>query len=295
VPSDAPTTATPSPAPTVGSISPTPSPTASAPAPSTTTSTTPAPTSSATAPTGNWPSASSTGFQHTGVSLSPFACTGSVTEISTPGTVIDSKAIGCGILINADNVTISRSRVTSGADIAIRTADGRRGATISDTEIVGQPGCIAGIGYEGWTALRVNIHGCGDGVRIETGSTLQDSWIHDFWDGMKNGVRIDTPRNDGAQSTGGSNMTIRHNRIDNPHNQTSCLLIGGEFGSPSNVLIESNYFNGGNFSIYLDPKGSNRVIRNNILSRNYVYGPTVLDGQYVWENNSYEDGTPLVR
>lgn len=245
-----------------------------------------------TSPAG-WPGSGNTGWAHTGVALKPFGCTGDITEISTPGTVIDGRDVACGLVISTNNVTISRSRITSGADIAVRTVDGRTGIRFTDVEIVGLPGCTAGIGYMGWTALRVNIHGCGDGVRIEDGSTLQDSWIHDFWDGMKNGQQIDTPHHDGAQSTGGSNMTIRHNRIQNPNDQTSCILIGGEFGTPSNVLIENNYLDGGNYTIYLDPKGSNRVIRGNTFTRSHVYGPARIEGQVVWQANRYTDGAPV--
>jgi Right handed beta helix region len=269
------------PLPRVGSLYPRPPKPSASPEPAT-----PAP--------GGWPGAGNTGWRHTGVSLTPFSCSGGVTEITRSGTVIDGKDIRCGLLIRADNVTVRRSRVVTATEIPIRTEDGRRGARIIDTEIDGSPGgCIAAIGYEGWTAIRVDIHGCGDGVRIETGSTLQDSWIHDFWDGTVNGQQVDDPHHDGAQSTGGSGMTIRHNRIDNPKDQTSCILIGGEFGAPSNVLIENNYLNGGNYSIYLDPKGSNRVIRNNVFTRNHVYGPLRLEGTYTFTGNRYTDGAPV--
>jgi hypothetical protein len=244
--------------------------------------------------TGGWPGAGNTGWRHTGVSLTRFSCSGEVTEITRPGTVVDGKDIRCGLFIRADNVTVSRSRVLTATQVPIRTEDGRRGVRIVDTEIDGSPGgCIAAIGYEGWTAVRVDIHGCGDGVRIESGSTLQDSWIHDFWDGTVNGQQVDDPHHDGAQSTGGSGLTIRHNRIDNPKDQTSCILVGGEFGAPSNVLIENNYLNGGNYSIYLDPKGSNRVIRNNVFTRTHVYGPLRLEGTYTLTGNRYTDGAPV--
>jgi len=269
------------PLPRAGSLHPPPKPKPSAPATS--------------VPTGGWPGAANTGWRHTGVSLTRFSCSGGVTEITRPGTVIDGKDIRCGLLIRADNVTVRRSRVVTGTELPIRTEDGRRGARIVDTEIDGSPGgCIAAIGYEGWTAIRVDIHGCGDGVRIENGSTLQDSWVHDFWDGTVNGQQVDDPHHDGAQSTGGSGLTIRHNRIDNPKDQTSCILVGGEFGAPSNVLIENNYLNGGNYSIYLDPKGSNRVIRNNVFTRNYVYGPLRLEGTYTFTGNRYTDGAPVI-
>lgn len=244
------------------------------------------------APAG-FPGPDNTGWRHTGVTLRPFHCTGDVTEITKAGTVIDGMDIGCGLLIRADNVTISRSRVSADAQLPVRTEDGRTGVRIVDVEIAGRPGCIAGIGYMGWTALRVDIHGCGDGVRIENGSTLQDSWIHAFWDGTKDGKQIDTPHHDGAQSTGGSDIVIRHNRIDNPHDQTSCVLIGNEFGTPSNILIENNYLDGGNYSVYLAPTGTNRVIRNNTFTRNHVYGPTSIGGQYVWTGNHYTDGAPV--
>jgi len=241
-----------------------------------------------------WPGQDNTGWKHTGVALRSFPCTGDVTNITKPGTVIDGRDIRCGLLIKTNNVTISRSRVTADAQIPIRTLDGQTGIKISDVEIVGQPGCIAGIGYMGYTALRVNIHGCGDGVRIEDGSTLQDSWIHDFWDGTKDGKQIDTPHHDGAQTTGGSNITIRHNRIDNPHDQTSCIMIGNEFDTPSNILIEDNYLNGGNYTIYLAATGTNRIIRNNTFTRNHVYGPDDIAGQYVWTGNRYTDGKPVI-
>ncbi|HEX5493050.1 MAG TPA: right-handed parallel beta-helix repeat-containing protein [Mycobacteriales bacterium] len=255
---------------------------------------TPRPTPAEPPGPAGWPGQDNTGWQHTGVTLRPFHCTGDVTNITRSGTVIDGMDIRCGLLIKTNNVTISRSRVTADAQIPIRTLDGQTGIRISDVEIVGQPGCIAGIGYMGYTALRVNIHGCGDGVRIEDGSTLQDSWIHAFWDGTKDGKQIDTPHHDGAQTTGGSDITIRHDRIDNPHEQTSCILIGNEFGTPSNILIEDNYLNGGNYTIYLAPTGTNRIIRNNTFTRNHVYGPDDIAGQYVWTGNRYTDGAPVL-
>jgi hypothetical protein len=95
-----------------------------------------------------------------------------------------------------------------------------------------------------------------------------------------------------VQTTGGSNITVRHNRIDNPHAQTSCLMVGGEYGSPSNILIEGNYLNGGNYTIYLDPKGTNRVIRDT-FTKTYVCGPAALAGRYTWQHNRYTDGSPL--
>ncbi|MBI1758413.1 MAG: right-handed parallel beta-helix repeat-containing protein [Actinobacteria bacterium] len=242
-----------------------------------------------------WPGPDNTGWQHTGVRLTPIGCTaGGELRLDKPGTVITGRDIPCSVYVTASNVTILRSRISSGADWAVRTDDSVTGFRIEDTEIAGQPGCQAALTFAHWTAYRLNIHGCGDGVRAEEQTLLQDTWIHDFWNGYKNGQQIDTPHHDGVQDTGGSGLTIRHNRIDNPHDQTSCILIGGEFGSPSDILIENNYLDGGNFTIYLDPKGSNRRIVDNTFTRNHVYGTSRLDGQYTWTGNHYTDGAAVV-
>jgi hypothetical protein len=246
-------------------------------------------------PSGAFPNASNTGWQPTGVTLTPMACPDGVIEIDRPGTVIDGADIPCQVLVKASDVTIRRSRIHVDGDLyAVRTADEASNVQLVDTEIAGGPGCIAAIVFQGWSGTRLNIHGCGDGVRAEGDVTLEDSWIHDFWDGTKDGQVIDTPHHDGVQSTGGSNVTIRHNRIDNPNDQTSCLLIGGEFGAPSNWLVEDNLLNGGNYSIYLDPFGTNRVIRNNVFTRNHVFGPANVAGEFTWVGNHYEDGEPIV-
>jgi hypothetical protein len=258
--------------------------------PTTTSTPAPPPAPADPGPGGAWPGAGNTGWQHTGVQLSSFACKSDVTEITGAGTVIDGKDIRCAILIRADNVTVKRSRVTASFQWAVRTADGVRGFQIVDSEIVGQPGCEAGLTFTNWTGIRLNIHGCSDGARAEGNVLLQDSWIHGLYGG---GGGADPPHKDGVQATGSSNVVIRHNRIENPSDQTSVILVGGENGVPSNWLIERNYLDGGNYTIYLDPNGSNRIIRNNTFSRRFVYGPANLAGQYVFEGNRFADGAPV--
>lgn len=250
------------------------------------TTTTPKPPSIPTPPAGGWPGPNNTGWAHTGVKLAPLACNGGDYIIDKPGTVIDGKQIPCSIRVTADNVKITRSKVTATGQWGIYLVDKNAGLTVQDVEIVGSDACEYGVGFEDVTSVRINVSGCSDGVKMETGSSLIDSWIHDLSKG-------EGDHNDGIQITGGSNITIRHNRIENPKNQTSAILVGGEFGSPSNILIENNLLNGGNYTVYLDPKGTNRVIRNNVFTRNFVYGPARLDGQVDWTNNTYEDGATV--
>ncbi|HSV65198.1 MAG TPA: DUF4082 domain-containing protein [Mycobacteriales bacterium] len=254
-------------------------PTTTAPVPTTP----PAPTTPPS--TGGWPGASNTGWQPTGVRLTAMSCP-SGGKVSTAGTVIDGKDIGCGLYITADNVTIKRSRITATSDFGVRTADGVRNFRIEDSEIAGTPACAVGLVFSNWTGVRLNIHGCSDGAHTEGNVLLQDSWIHDLYRGP-------TDHNDAVQATGSSNVTLRHNRLENPHNQTSCILIGGEFGQPNNWLVENNYLDGGNYTIYLDPYGSNRTIRDNVFTKSYVYGALNLAGQVSLSGNTYTDGSTV--
>jgi hypothetical protein len=269
-------TKVPGPVPAAGPLKP--APRRTTPKPAGTTKPAPAP-----AP-GGFPSAGSTGWVHTGVTLSPLPCTsGQELNISRAGTVIDGRDINCNVLVTANNVTIKRSRVTAGDPFAIRQLDDISGLVVTDTQIIGKPGCAVGVGFSNWTGTRLDISGCADGVHTEGNVTIADSWIHDL-------LHADGSHNDGIQATGSSNVTIRHNRIENPKEQTSAILVGGENGAPSNWLIEANYLDGGNYTIYLDPNGSNRVIRNNVFSRRYVYGPVNLAGQVTFSGNTFDGG-----
>jgi hypothetical protein len=59
------------------------------------------------------------------------------------------------------------------------------------------------------------------------------------------------------------------------------------------VLIEDNYLNGGNYSLLLAPYGTNRVIKDNTFTRNFLTAPTNLAGSFAWSGNVYTDGSPV--
>jgi hypothetical protein len=240
------------------------------------------------------PGPDNTGWQHTGVRLTPMTC-GPDGElvIDTDGATLDSALIRCNVRIDANNVTITRSLVAAGGPWAIYKPDQFANLTLTDVEIAGQPGCQAALAFSRYVATRLNIHGCEDGALIDQGATVQDSWIHDFWDGRVNGQQVGEIAHDGVSATGGSDLTIKHNRIDNPRSDDSCIMIGGQFGEPSNVDIEDNYLDGGNYTIFLAPYGTNRVIKNNTFTRTFLTGPADVGGSYVWSGNVYTDGSPV--
>ena len=240
------------------------------------------------------PGPENTGWRPTGTHLTPATCgPNGELVIDTNDTVLDSALITCDLRIDANNVTIRRSLIEAGGPWAVYKPDQFTGLTVTDVEIAGRPGCQAALAFSHYTATRLNIHGCADGARVDAAATVQDSWIHDFWNGRQNGQQVGAVAHDGISTTGGSNLTIRHNRIDNPRSDNSCIMIGGQYGEPSNVVIENNYLDGGNYSIFLAPNGTNRVIRNNTFTRTYLTGPADVGGSYVWSGNVFTDGSPV--
>ena len=258
---------------------------------------------------GAFPDATNTGVP-AGITLSP----SSSLSISTPGTVIDSKDINGTIFIDANNVTVRRSRLrASGAGYVIRVNFGRTGAVIEDNEVDGlgnSDKCVAG---ENVTVRRNNIHGCQDGGILWSGSTWEDNYIHDLNCGS---ICSNAGHFDGVEMDGGNNnVTVRHNTIDQDQwTQTSAVQINNGFGGSSNILIENNLLIGAGYTCYRDAnQGSgslNVTYRNNHLvscqgsmtsngctsKTGWFWGPVLSrgPGTMVWEGNvDHLTGAPI--
>jgi hypothetical protein len=253
-------------------------------------STTSAPTTTTAPrrPSGGTPGAANTGVPD-GVTLRP---SGPVT-VSRAGTVLDGLDIRGCVTIAADDVTVKRSRIRCDQEYPVRIASGARGALLEDVEIngLGNPATTA-VGVSGFTVRRADIHGVGDGPRLGDDTVVEDSWIHGLAEGGGS-------HNDGLQSTGGSNIVIRNNRIENPDQQTSCILIGADLGDIDDVLVEGNLLNGGNYTVYAGADRGNTAsdirIVGNRFGRDFVFGPKSLGpGGITWSGNVWADtGAPV--
>ena len=86
-----------------------------------------------------YPTPSSTGWNRTGVTLKPYS---GPTIITTNGTVIDGADIRGGVTIKADDVTITRSRITGGggATYVVLQSSGSSDLRIKDTEVANRAG-----------------------------------------------------------------------------------------------------------------------------------------------------------
>ena len=203
----------------------------------------PSPTGVAPSPVGVFPDASNTGVP-AGVTL---RSSGAVT-VTTAGTVIDGLDIQGNVYINASNVTLKRSRVTSGAFYAIQVASGRTGVVIEDVEVNGTGKSSGNCGIAGpATVTRANIYGVENGVVPYAGSVVRDSYIHHL-------VAPGSPHYDGIQIDGGhSNILIQHNTINMAeHTQTAAVMTDNYFGPTNNITVTGNRLLGGGYTVYAD-------------------------------------------
>jgi len=226
---------------------------------------TPTPTATATPPPGDYPDADNTGVP-AGTTLTAY--TGPST-ITTAGTEINGKTITSPLTINAANVTVRNSRISTGTSFGI--VNNSTGFLIEDSEIVGSDG--TGLLWDNYTARRVEVSGFENGCQAGDNVTLEDSWIHD----------LDTSNDahtDGCQfSPGAGNILIRHNTIE-PQTSgtpaTTSAIIMHTGGDPQNhdVRIENNRLDGSHASVSLycpRASASNIFIVDNRMRRG-VYG-----------------------
>lgn len=244
-----------------------------------------------TPPATGKPGASNTGVP-AGTTLTPY--TGG---FSTANAVVDGKTIRGPIRVTAKNVTIRNSKIVGGSSgTCVQTADGSGSVILEDVEIVG---CENAIGFNNWTARRVNIHSqAGDGVKLGSNVLLEASWIHDLKPGS--GAHADG----GQVQNGVTNTVVRGNVIDlgSTPRANAALFIAPDLGPTTDgpLLIERNWLNGGNFTVQIVDGNNGRyhirsiTFRDNRFGRTFAYGPwrinvPVANPGNVWDDN----GRPL--
>lgn len=259
----------------------------------------PAPSPTPTpAPATTRPDATNTGWQPTGVTLKP---SGSI-DVTVDGTIIDGLDVSGGITINANNVTIRRTRVSTTFWYPIWVKGGS-GVVIEDSEVDGLGGPADGgqkclyITSGAVTVQRNNFHDCEDGMSLGGNGPLlvHNNWIHN-----PNGPS--TQHSDGMEYYGGANATIQYNNFDYANATTSATNFTNDFGPITNIVYDHNWLRGGAYNLYVDGSHnggliSNVKVTNNIFYRNSsAYGTTVIRGNIssvTVSGNTFEDGTPI--
>lgn len=203
------------------------------------------------------------------------------------GTVIAARHIVGSIRVAANDVTIRDSRITSDDYWPIWLDPDNTGLVVRDTEVVGSGSCQAGIGTHDYHAIRIDVHGCGDGAKAGSHTTIEASWFHDL---------LVTPgsHNDGIQASAGTDIVLRGNRVTAPPGQSSAIMIGPDYGTPIvRVVIEDNLLDGGSYALHLDAHEA--TVRGNRFGSTSSVGPAVVvDTPSVWAGNILEaTGRPV--
>lgn len=208
--------------------------------------------------------------------------------VNTNGAVIQNLRIIDGqIVVRANNVTIKNVLISGCTYYPIEYDDSKySGLVVQDTEIASNcSATTAGMSFGGYTAHRMNIHGTADGFKANANVTIQDSYIHDLY-------VTGSSHNDGVQSTGGTNVTLRHNTIS-LGTQGVCVQFGA---SDSGWLVTQNLFNCSGWMLNGETGTVNSTFTNNRFTRlNGAYGPASLPGSGItWTGNYYDNDNAAV-
>jgi hypothetical protein len=186
--------------------------------------------------------------------------------ISSDNTVVSCENITGMIDIQAQNVTIRNSIVTSNSGKTGEDANGTSdilvdtgaSATIDHVTINGDDGVHACIWHEGTKLLvnAVNCYGIDDGIfswsdTSYSGTTgdnfvIENSYFHDFTAVTSNG------HEDGYQTEGASNGVIEHNTYLMTTDSDSAIAIWDMLRNSSGITVRDNLITGGGFAIYAE-------------------------------------------
>lgn len=246
-----------------------------------------------------FPDASSTGARGT---LSAYS---GAKVISIDGAVIDAKRITGQLTVDADNVTVRNSRITSTATYGILVWG--KNFTLADSTLDGTAGqaSIAGFADQGGGdihLIRVDGSGSPDLVRMGAdGSSVVDSYLHDVCGPARcSGAHNDTV----GVLPGTRNVRINHNTILNAENQTAAVEIGDTRSAQSSGELRHNLLAGGGYSVYAmgASHGLGWTVDGNAFSTRYYgrggyWGPVTswsAGTGNVWTNNRWlETGQPV--
>lgn len=213
------------------------------------------------------------------------------TQYANAGETISGVDIRGCVEVRAQNVTFRNVKISGSCFYAVRNFSS--GLRIEDSELSCNGSNGTGVASTNYSLLRVDIHGCENGLDVGGNVSLVDSWIHDM-------VTCCGAHTDGAQiNQGATNITIRHNTIIIPAPGGTSAIISWDENDPQqqNVAIDANLLSGGTYTLYCPRQGpSDTRVTNNRFAA-YQYGSTnscVGNHVSVWSGNVLDlDGTTL--
>lgn len=222
--------------------------------------------------------------------------------ITEDDTVVDGQEVNGRIIVQANNVTIRNTKVTSSTDVSpLQIDENAEGTLIENVEVdnSGEPGLGILIRGDDTTVRAADIHSAEDGMRIEASNVLVEGcYIHDM-------QRFSGGHHDSIQIRKGDDITLTGNNLQSYKASTydpqnAALQIGSLVGDDpiSNLVVSNNLMNGGNYTINGGRSGDTDSARytNNQFGTDYRYGIVAnLQQGSIWEDSNvdHESGEPV--
>lgn len=218
-------------------------------------------------------------------------CRSGPVTISAAEAVVDGWEISGGIVVDAPNVTVRRSRVVGDGSTpyGIRTT-AAGSVRVEDTTLTGDfP--EAAIGDDRWTGTRIEIVGVThDGARLGGQVRLRNSYVHDF--AIAPGVQADGLVLQAADG----DVLVEDNRVDPGVAAASAVRVapaGPATGADTPAVIRGNVLGGGRYTLHEDTAAggpADVVITGNRFQRNAGAAPLRVSSRAVLSNNTFLDG-----
>lgn len=225
-------------------------------------------------------------------------CAAGPLVVTERGTVLDGLDVRGGILVEATDVVVRRSRITGDGvmGFGVRTAPGAS-VRIEDTTLTGDFPAAA-VGGDRWSGERIEITGVThDGAHLGDGARLRNSIVHDFR--AVPGVRVN------ALVLRGLDPRVEDNRIELGGAATggggSAVLLDPDGSAGRGVtplVIRGNVLGGGRHTVEQDTTAAEPadvLITGNRFLRDAEQGPLRVSRRAVLTDNTYVDGGPLPR
>jgi hypothetical protein len=212
------------------------------------------------------------------------------------------------VYVQAPNVTIENSIIrggtpTTSVGLVNDTVSTATNFVLRDSELVpSTPSVyIDGIHGANITAIRVNIHGTVDGVKLfGSNSTLQDSYVHDLRSFSSDPYQNGGPtHNDAVQVLGGHNLRIVNNTLIGGGN--SAIQVTQTTGSVANFVVSGNLVGGGACTVNLQDAPltsmSGISVNNNVFTHTSKYNCPIAayaGVSFVHTGNAWSDGAGTV-
>jgi hypothetical protein len=206
---------------------------------------------------GEFPNAGNTGVP-AGLKLKPMKGELIIRENNS---VVEGIDLVGKLVVNANNVTIRKSRITAPANLPNKGRDeftvvhqgtSSRNLILEDCEVDGS-GLVyrAIMAGNGLTVNRCELRNIGHGVEVGDNYTVRNTWIHSTTDGPDDDWHVD-----GIISSVGINGLIEHNTIVlTGGSLTGAVSVGSSLGRIDNVIIRNNLLAGGNYTVYVQDQG----------------------------------------